>query len=383
MWIIEVIPISRSFFKDTSALTYFSTKKLEPGALVEVGLRNKNSLAIVASIEKLEIKKASVKRRPFVLKKVSKILNEKFVSPKFIESLDFISDYFLTSRSSLLQFFLPKGVLKKSFYSKTGNPSLLPAKNNEFKTTFYQAERPERIKYYRGLIRETLSRGNSVAVLLPTISLAEDAFEDLKIGIEDRTFLLHGDFGAKNLATARNNIALSENPAVLVGTGAILPFLRPDTNVLIVDEESSEYYYNSRRRPFFDLRHAAEIIGKKLGLRLVFGDIVLRLDYGFKQDSVLHHGRILSSAENRIIDSAKKTADGFKVLSPELVDLVSEAQFKKESVVIVGHRRGFSPTTLCQDCGETVICPNCSSPLVIHQKNGGQKHFFCHYCLRG
>lgn len=381
MWIIEVIPISRSFLRD-EALTYFSTKKLNPGALVEIGLRNKNVLAISVGAEKLETQKASLKRGAFVLKKINKVLSEGFLNPEFISSLNSVSEYFLISPSSLLRFFLPNTILKKTFYLKSGD--LFPAKTGagEFKRTFYQAERQERMKYYRGLIREALSRARSTAIILPTISSAQDAFEDLKVGIEDRTFLLHGDLSAKKLAESRRGIIESKNPTVAVGTSPILAFLKPDSATLIIDEDSSEYYYNSLRRPFFDLRRTAEVVAGKMGLHLIFGDIVLPLDSDPEPGAILSHGRVLSSAENRVIDASKKSPGEFKILSPELRDLISEAVFKKESLVIIGHRRGLNPATLCQDCGGTITCSNCSSPLVTHQKNESQKHFFCHYCLR-
>ena len=302
MWIVEVIPVSRSFLKD-EALTYFSTKKLEPGALVEIGLRHSVSLAIAVSSERLEAKRASVKRGPFALKKIGKVMAGYFINPKFIEPLNETAEYFMTGRSLLLRFFLPKTILNKSFcsnYSKMLD-FVSRAPDINFQTSSYQAERQERIKYYRAILRETLSRGHSAAILLPTASLAQDAFDDLKTGIEERTFILHGDLSAKQLSDAWYGVFSSANPVVVVGTAPILAFLRPDTETLIVDEESSEYYYNSRRRPFFDLRRTARSIAEKMGLRLIFGDIILRLDADTEYASASSSGRGLFSARNHII----------------------------------------------------------------------------------
>ncbi len=398
MWIIEVIPVSRAFFQNET-LTYFSTKKLESGALVEVGLKNKTSLAVVRSAESLETKKESVKRKSFALKKINRVVAERLLSRHFISAASDLSGYFVASAPSILNFFIPKTFFRKEVLGKmsffSAKEPETPASNENFKISVYQAERFERLKYYRAVLRETLSRGRSCAVILPTRGLAETEYDELKIGLEERTFLMHPDLSAKELAFVLDKIYQTDGgPIVVVGTPHLLAFLRPDTGTLIIDEESSEYYYNSRRRPFFDLRVFAEVLAKKTGLNLIFGDIILRLALeanhrtlsdGQPASVLARAGRLLSPAENLIIDAGKKMPGEFKILSPELVNRLSEAKTAKESFVLIGHRRGFNPTTLCQDCGKTIICQNCSSPLVIHQsdaKNSAKKSFFCHYCLK-
>ncbi|OGZ30114.1 MAG: hypothetical protein A2931_03060 [Candidatus Niyogibacteria bacterium RIFCSPLOWO2_01_FULL_45_48] len=397
MYIVEIMPIGRSFFKN-EALTYFSTKKLEPGALVEISVRNKNSLAIAVSIENLETKKASLKKELFPLKKINKVLAERLVSADFLSSIREISDYFLASSPSLANFFLPKIFLKKEVLGKMSFSSAYNPKNanqkENFKVGVYQAERPERLKYYRAILRETLGQKRSCAVILPTQSLAEAEYNELKTGLEDRCFLLHGELSAKNLASVLGKIYESADPIVTVGTPHLLAFLRPDTGTLIIDEESSEYYYNSRRRPFFDVRKLAEVIAKKMNLSLISGDIILKLAIDSAEKFPLNStiapdlagtGRLLSQAKNLIIDSREKSPKEFRVLSQELIEHIRETRDKKESLVLVGYRRGLNPTTLCQDCGEALVCKNCSSPLVLHQSNkdgAGKKYFFCHYCLK-
>ena len=381
MWIIEVIPVSRSYFREET-LTYFSTKTAGVGDMVEITLKGKNLPALVVSSEKLEAKRASIRKGGFTLKKINRIISGAFISPGFIAALGELAEYFIASRSLLLRFFLPQTITGKNILGGSSIFSSSKTSPGRFETSFYQAERSERIKYYKGVIREALSRGRSVFVLLPTVSFAEDAFNDLRNGIEERSFIFHPELKSKELAKSCGALIKSEVPALAVGTASILAFLRADTGILIVDEESHENYYNLMRRPFFDLRRAAEITAQKTGIRLIFGDIMPRLDFKPRYSSLSSGGRLLSSAENTIIDASRTRGEEFKAVSPQMIELMTKALSRKESFVLVGHRRGFAPTTLCRDCGQTVICSRCSSPLVLHQKTPQSRIFFCHYCLK-
>ena len=56
---------------------------------------------------------------------------------------------------------------------------------------------------------------------------------------------------------------------------------------------------------------------------------------------------------------------------------ISDRLAKKEGIILLQNRRGFSTQVYCEDCGETEICGNCSVPMVYHiSKN----YIQCHYC---
>ena len=76
MYIIEVIPISRSIGSDS--LSYFTTKLVSLGDIVDIPLRNKSVHGIVISIKKAEDIKSDIKRAGFQLKKIEKIKGNAF-----------------------------------------------------------------------------------------------------------------------------------------------------------------------------------------------------------------------------------------------------------------------------------------------------------------
>lgn len=384
MWLLDVIPISRSPMKENT-LTYFTTREVNVGMLVHVPLRKKLVNAMVIKIEKLVNKKASVKKQAFSLKKIEKIISEPFLDPAFYTFIQELSRYFLVPQSMLFWFFLPKAILER----RNNPPHFLAHQQAEknFKISYIQEDRLSRIKHYKGLIREVFAKGHSIFILTPTQTLAEATFSETRNGLEERSFLLHGGLTAKTLRETWEQIADSARPLLVVGTAISMAALRPDTRVFIVEEESSEHYYHSRERPFIDIRKTAEIFARIFNLHLVWGDTILRL--GTLQETTYdtvtgNEARLLTPVRQKIIDATSQTPGGFRVLSDELKLYLKEILARKESIVLITHRRGHSPTTLCQDCGRLIVCRACSSPLTTHTEESYKKksQFFCHHCLR-
>ncbi len=78
---------------------------------------------------------------------------------------------------------------------------------------------------------------------------------------------------------------------------------------------------------------------------------------------------------NISVERKKKKMEN--VFSQVLIDHISDRLKKKEGVIILQNRRGFSTQIYCEDCGEIESCENCSVPMVYHiNKNMLQ----CHYC---
>src|SRR5690606_9535752 len=78
---------------------------------------------------------------------------------------------------------------------------------------------------------------------------------------------------------------------------------------------------------------------------------------------------------NVSLERKKKKTEN--VFSKILLDKIEKRLRKKEGVIILQNRRGFSTQIYCEDCGEIETCDNCSVPMVYHiNKNYVQ----CHYC---
>jgi len=49
---------------------------------------------------------------------------------------------------------------------------------------------------------------------------------------------------------------------------------------------------------------------------------------------------------------------------------------RREQVLLLLNRRGYSTSVFCRQCGSTLECPSCSVSLVVH----GRGQAICHYC---
>jgi primosomal protein N' (replication factor Y) len=73
-----------------------------------------------------------------------------------------------------------------------------------------------------------------------------------------------------------------------------------------------------------------------------------------------------------------------EILSKHLIAELSARKERGEKSVLFLNRRGFHVFMSCRDCGEAVMCPNCSVSLTLHKKhyrNGDvSERLMCHYC---
>jgi len=65
------------------------------------------------------------------------------------------------------------------------------------------------------------------------------------------------------------------------------------------------------------------------------------------------------------------------LISLPLQNAIKETLDKKQQVILLINRRGYSTYTQCQGCGHVIECPNCAIPMIWHSKDNMLK---CHYC---
>lgn len=404
MHIITVIPLTRS--KVADELSYFTSSEVTIGSIVSVPLRSKNIHAIVTQVRPAENLKSEIKDASFQLKKLGKVKTTAFFPASFIEACKILAEYYATTIGSVIDTLISDVLMENA--SKIAMPVRQNQFFNEIKTsttideTFaIQGDDEDRLGSWRSLIRQEFARKRSVAIYVPTVEDAEALTLSLTKGIEGYIFFLHSKLGKKAVIDTWKSIAETAHPVVIVATGSFAILPRSDIDIVIIERENGRGWIG-QKQPYLDIRHALETIARRQKQTVYRADSLLRVETLQRIDAhEIAQGspfkwRSISTAHDILVDMKHEKKDGlasssgqdapdapapFRVLSPQLKELISINHEASTHLFILTMRRGLSPVTICSDCESIVSCTKCSAPMVLHTSISSGKNFFmCHVC---
>ncbi|MEK7641609.1 MAG: hypothetical protein AAB365_01285 [Patescibacteria group bacterium] len=407
MNIITVIPLTRT--KGVDELSYFTSSDIPVGAIVIVPIRSKSVSALVTGSRVAADIKAEIKDAPYALKKLERVRATHFFPAPFVESCKKLADYYATNIGSVIDALISDTLLENA------NKITAPAQEKSSPTNgrlqaapdetyAIQGDDEDRVGSWRSLIRQEFARKRSVAIYVPTIEDAKNTSATLTKGIEGYIFALHGKLAKKDLIDTWESIAETSHPVVIVATGSFAVLPRKDIDTIIIERENGRGWIGARH-PYIDMRHALETIARASGQTVYRADNLLRAETLNRSDNHdISQGspfkwRSISTATDVLVDMKKeprhqsmpmeRTNDAttssepapFRVLSPELEDLIRYNKEESTHLFILAIRRGTSPVTVCSDCETIVSCKQCSGPVVLHtSKESGKNFFMCHRC---
>ncbi len=382
MRIIDVLPIIKGF--NTEELSYFTIKEVPLGSLVSVPIRNRKVNAIVLRSHEVSDSKMSIKKASFELKKLDKITSKNFFLEGTIRAAHKAGKHFLWGTGNILSTITPSVILDAPKEQK-----ILEKKADEIgaEKFLFQATDEDRFLEYRGIIRESFAKNESVMMLVPTIEEADKLSESIKRGIEDFTIVLHSGLTPSTIKKSWDGAIKNNHPVLLIITGAFLSIPRSDIGTIIIEKEGSKFY-KTRQNPKIDIRTVVEILAKEYNARLIFADSCVRIETLSKMEegeimqfpsTKFHLG---TQARVEIVDMSLRE-DGIRkespILSRSLISLIEETIENRGRILLFATRRGYSPTTICGDCGNTVLCRTCGAPTILHLGKSSN-HFLCHVC---
>lgn len=401
MYIITILPIARAINK--SVLTYFSKEDIAPGGIVTVPVRSKNISGIVLTSENASSLKADLKILSYPLKKIHVESRESIFGESFMQTIKESANYFAATAGAVLANTVPKIFFEERFEKKELKLKLKNEKRFEEKAI--QNDDSERIDIYKGIVRESFAKKESVFIACPTEESAKKTLESLKKGIEEYSILMSASLSKNKFKDAVKTINSSEHPMLIVGGLSYLPIFREDTSVIIVEEESSRFW-KTQSRPFVDGRFFLKTFAKISKTKIIYSDSLLRVEtlYRLREGEISEYARVMArghkSIQTLLVDMRNKEKSEktpvekntiskeealskkdteFKIISNELKEMISYADKHNKSIFLLGVRRGLAPQTVCEDCKETVLCKNCLAPVVLHKRSSGNL-FICHHC---
>ena len=398
MYIVTVAPIGRGMFLEE--LHYFWKEALPLGSIVQITVRKKQSWGLVISCKRAQEEKALIKTYPYAIKKIDEVRTRNFFLPEYISAIQEINDYAGGHIGQTLNFFIPKRVLEEIGTSGNSITKAVEQKKHHATTwegTHYAGiEDDERIGLYKSKIREMFAKHRSVFVVAPTIFEIERLAAIFKKGIEEYVVILHGELNKKTFTKAWRNALREQHPMLFIGTAPYLSLPRNDLGMLILERECSPLY-KTQSRPFVDIKHALMIIARTLRLYYICGDVTLRAESFYEKEKGTAHPlstityRFNNSREETIaVETSKKENGSFNIIGKDLMSFIKNSLEKKERLFMFVNRKGLATFTVCNDCGKTLSCNDCTSPLVLYEtkensergKTSSRRTYVCHKCGR-
>src|SRR3954451_542076 len=237
---------------------------------------------------------------------------------------------------------------------------------------------------YLACMRAVLEAGRSAILLVPEIGLTPAVAADLHQIFGDEVAILHSALSDRERAQQWHRIKRKE-ARIVVGTRSAV-FAPVDDLALIIVDEEHDSSYKQEETPHYHARDVAVVRAKLSNAVVVLGSATPSLESYFNAKT---HKYALIELPDRvekrplpeveIVDMRLEFQDTGheQVISRKLADEIKDRLERREQVMVLLNRRGYSPVVLCRTCGRKLECNNCAIALTHHKR---EHKMICHYC---
>ena len=385
-------------FGKGEVLTYAADGSLLQGQIVEVPVGRGRAVGVIDK---------KVAQPDFATKKILKVLYSTPLPAHLLATARFVAGYYQVSLASTLGLILPKGVEKKrrkteQMFGSNGktdhvaNTPQIPLNQAQKKAleAIQQAPGPTKLLHgvtgsgktniYLKMAENALLEQKSTILLVPEIALTGQLVRVFAEYFGDKVVLIHSQQTEAERHLIFNSLLSSEKPKIVIGPRSALFAPLRNLGLIIIDEEH-EGTYHQENAPKYSAIRVASFMAGKLGIDLVLGSATPVVEDYYLADK---KGAVVTLAEKakstaiapeiKIVDF--KNRDNFsknRYFSNALLSAIKNNLGQGRQTLIFHNRRGSSPLTICESCGEEIICPNCYLPLTLHADT---YELVCHTC---
>ena len=237
---------------------------------------------------------------------------------------------------------------------------------------------------YLRLAQAVCDRGQHALVLVPEIVLAPAIARAFRSVFGERVAIQHSGLSDGERYDQWHRIKRGEVD-IVVGTRSAV-FAPVDRLGLIVVDEEHDGSYKQEESPRYHGRDAAIVRGRQADALVVLGSATPSMEsyhnaiVGRYELVALPH-RVLERPlpAVQVVDMRGELAThgADTILSARLVEGLEDRLERGEQALVLLNRRGYAASVLCRQCGQTLVCPNCSVTLTFHRHAGRVR---CHYC---
>lgn len=235
---------------------------------------------------------------------------------------------------------------------------------------------------YIDVVKEVIKNNKSAIILVPEISLTPQITSRFKGVFKERIAILHSSLSDGERYDEYRRISRGEVNVVIGARSAIFAPLQ-NLGIIIIDEEHSESY-KQENNPRYNTLDIAFKRSKTHNCPVVLASATPTIESYARAKKGYYDYLELNKRINQmplpktsIIDMKKEVRNGNRTFSGELIQKIEDRLNKKEQVMLLLNRRGYSNYLMCTNCGYVFKCPNCDITLTFHKTSGMVR---CHYC---
>ncbi|MFZ3576552.1 primosomal protein N' [Virgibacillus sp. DJP39] len=236
---------------------------------------------------------------------------------------------------------------------------------------------------YLQAISDVIKKGKEAVVLVPEISLTPQMVHRFKGRFGSDVAVMHSALSSGEKYDEWRKIYQKEVKVVVGARSAVFaPF--ENLGIIIIDEEH-ETSYKQEDQPRYHARDVAIERGKNHQCPVILGSATPTLETFARAQKGVYKLATLSKRTNEkampeveIVDMRNELHEGNRTMfSRRLKEKIELCIEKKEQIVLLLNRRGYSTFVMCRDCGHVKECPHCDIALTYHKNSNRLK---CHYC---
>ncbi len=231
---------------------------------------------------------------------------------------------------------------------------------------------------YLEVSKKVLEKGRSVILLFPEIALAGHLLARIKTAL-GKVAVLHSGLTRTERAEYFERILAGEFRVVIGVRSAVFAPVK-NVGLIVVDEEHDTSYKQEDVVPY-NARDVAVVRGKLENAVVLLGSATPSLE-SYHNAITGKYTRLsltkrVRGAEPQNIEIVKLHPSHRRLFTPRLLGAVKEAVDRGRQVLLLAHRRGYSPFRICNGCGYVWKCSHCDVTLTYHKKKYAMQ---CHYC---
>lgn len=379
------------------------TTILAPGTVVLVPVGRK----VVPGVVVKKVAQPDFKTKPIV-----KILYSQPLPKQLLVAVKFIHEYYCVPSGAAVGLVLPRGVEKQRRGAKTehlfGNSAervlpqtslvhdeiLLNTAQKNALEGLQQARSATKLLFgvtgsgktniYLKLALDAFKRQKSTVVLVPEIALTGQLVQVFRQVFGKNVVLMHSKQTEAERHLIFNSLLLEKEPKIVLGPRSALFAPLMNLGLIIIDEEHETSYYQENT-PKYSAVRVASAMARELKIDCVLGsatpsieDYYLALRRGSVVELAQKAKQTARVAEVKIVDF--KNRDNFRknrYFCDSLLDKIQRNLEQGRQTLIFHNRRGSAPLTICEKCGEELLCPHCFLPLTLHTDSYTLR---CHTC---